>query len=40
LLGYTKADNFIGESRLAFDAFMKKIQAALEEGKVRLTIRK
>ena len=38
LLGYTKADNFIGESRLAFNAFMPMLQTALENGKVRLTI--
>jgi len=39
LLGFKKAKDFVGQSKLAFAAFMEKLQAGLEEGKVRITIK-
>jgi len=38
LLGFTKSKDFIGNSKLAFNQFMPKLQAGLKTGKVFITI--
>ena len=38
LVGRTKAPNWVGESRLAFDAFFPHLQAACEYGKVYIEV--
>jgi len=38
LLGMTKAKDFIGKSKLAFEAFMPRLSEGLRTGKVLLTI--
>ena len=38
LLGYTKAKDFVGESRKAFDDFFPRLEEGLKVGKVLLTI--
>lgn len=38
LLGFTKAKDFIGNSKSAFNSFMPKLQAGLKTGKVFITI--
>src|ERR1043165_7302394 len=41
LLGISKGANFIGSSKLAFDAFFPKVQTAIESGeKVLISIEK
>ena len=39
LIGYTKAENFIGESKRAFNDFMPRLVAALKIGKVYIEIK-
>ena len=38
LLGFTKTKDFIGNSKLAFNQFMPKLQAGLKTSKVFITI--
>lgn len=38
LVGYTKRDNYIGESKKAFEDFFPRLVAALKRGKVFITI--
>lgn len=38
-IGYTKAENFIGESKRAFNDFMPRLVAALKIGKVYITVK-
>jgi hypothetical protein len=38
LIGYTKVENFIGESKRAFNDFFPRLMATLKKGKVFITI--
>lgn len=38
LLGFTKGKDFIGNSKLAFNQFMPKLENGLKQGKVLLTV--
>jgi len=38
LLGYSKDNNFVGESRNAFTEFFKRLQSGLKDGKVQITV--
>lgn len=40
LIGFTKSDNFVGQSKMAFTSFMKLLRAGLKLGVVILTISK
>jgi hypothetical protein len=39
LIGFTKADNFIGQSKKAFEDFMPRLVAALKKGKLFIIIK-
>ena len=40
ILGRTQSPNFVGESRLAFDAFWEMTNAAMRAGNCRITVRR